>query len=113
VQLAVQRAVRRTPQRDAASGAARTCSGIPIPSYAFARLALLDAGCAAGYTAAAIRVQRDARSGNSYLFFSCAPGALMLFSFLVSFSYSSILILPGFVGRTVWISDFSGGNSNR
>jgi len=32
----------------------------------------------------------------------------MLSSFLVSFSYSSILILPGFVERTVLISHVSG-----
>jgi len=34
-------------------------------------------------------------------------------SFLVSFSHQSILILPGFVGRTVLISHFSGRNSKR
>jgi len=37
----------------------------------------------------------------------------MLSSFLVSFSHLSILILPGFVGRTVLISHFSGGNSKK
>jgi len=37
----------------------------------------------------------------------------MLTSFLVSFSYSSILILPGFVDRTVLISHFSGGLAKR
>jgi len=34
-------------------------------------------------------------------------------SFLVSFSHQSILILPGFVGRTVLISHFSEGNSKK